>query len=89
MQISEDELDLTCEYICFSGKYVLAGGSAPEGYYCPLEFGNCSTEGGIINGPPYPIEEEPIPDPEPPIGEGLRTLSTASSESNSDRKSVV
>jgi hypothetical protein len=82
MSISDDEPELTCEYVCFSGTYILEGGSAPEGYYCPDEAGPCDLTGTTVNGPPLPIDEEPTPVPDPPIGEGLRSFATVSSESN-------
>jgi hypothetical protein len=43
-------------------------GSAPEGYECPVDLGYCDEPNDIVHGPPVPIEEEPVPDPDPPIG---------------------
>jgi hypothetical protein len=51
----------------FTGYSTLRG-SALEGYECPVDLGYCDEPNDIVHGPPVPIEEEPVPDPDPPIG---------------------
>lgn len=51
----------------FTG-YSTRRGSALEGYECPVDLGYCDEPNDILHGPPVPIEEEPVPDPDPPIG---------------------
>ena len=47
----------------FTG-YSTRRGSALEGYECPVDLGYCDEPNDIVHGPPVPIEEEPVPDPD-------------------------
>lgn len=45
----------TCSYRCENGLFVLLGGNAQPGYYCPSDAGSCSTEGEEISLPAVEI----------------------------------
>ncbi len=53
----------TCLYQCDGTNWILVGGTAPAGYYCPDILGGCSGSGDIVEVDPIPIE--PIPSPTP------------------------
>ena len=59
----DDVIPPTCEYQCNGGYWVLIGGTAPAGYYCPDILGGCSRIGDVVSVDPIPID--PIPDPIP------------------------
>lgn len=59
----DDVIPPTCVYQCNGTNWVLIGGTAPAGYYCPDILGGCSVNGDIVEVDPIPID--PIPDPIP------------------------
>lgn len=56
----DDVIPPTCVYRCDGTEWVLIGGTAPAGYYCPEILGGCFGLGDIIDVDPIPID--PIPD---------------------------
>lgn len=59
----EDLIPPTCVYRCDGAKWVLIGGTAPPGYFCPEILGGCNQFDDIVDVDPIPID--PIPDPIP------------------------
>ena len=61
------EITPSCNYECNGEKYVLVGGNAPEGYYCPEVLGPCNQGdlGEVLTGFPV-LTPVPIPVVDPP-----------------------
>ena len=70
-QEEENELARTCEYVCDGTEWVLAGGTAPEGYYCPDVIGGCDDFGDTA-------VVQPVPNPDPPAAFSASTDSQIS-----------
>ena len=67
--MADDPVAITrsCNYECNGENYVLVGGTAPEGYYCPEVLGPCDAEdeGEVLTGFPM-LTPVPIPVVDPP-----------------------
>jgi len=67
--MADDPVAITrsCNYECNGENYVLVGGTAPEGYYCPEVLGPCEQAdvGDIKTG--FPVLNAPNPVDPPAI----------------------